>query len=169
MNKNIFNTLTITEQVDYINAQIPFKTLTKACSELGIARSTLSTRFTRNGYKLDTTQNKYVLITQYNNNVIELKHIEVINNEDEKKIKELIEILPDIKNIIKWFEEENVNNKNNNFMIEIDKFSGDIKNRTFILYESVLIKYNDFCNRHKEFKKQDLMSQALTEFIENHD
>lgn len=160
MLKEEFNNLPIAEQVKHINARLPFKTLTKACNEVNIARSTITGRFKKNGYTLDLTQNKYIR-DNYGNK------IELENNSS--SLKELLEMKDKIKALIEWFDGEQAGTIQNEFNIQLDKFEGEAISRTFVLYPNVLKRYLKFCEDHRAYRRQDILSKALTEFMDRYE
>jgi hypothetical protein len=175
LNKNEFNNLSLGKQVEYINEQLNTKTLRKACSDINIARSTINSRFKTNGYVFDIKKSKYILKSKHNTNIIDNKYHTVQNKHnrniienshvlDRDKIKELIELLPKIKILLEK-DNQNLYIEQSKLSIDKEKFGGKLRNRTFILYQNILDDYNEFCDNHREFKKQDIMSQALMEFI----
>jgi hypothetical protein len=53
--------------------------------------------------------------------------------------------------------------------IDLKRFKGEPVNRTFKLYEEVQEDFKEFCEKHKrDYKVQDLISQALFEFMEKY-
>ena len=55
---------------------------------------------------------------------------------------------------------------NNNIVIDLDNAETTLT--TIRVNSDVLKMFNDFCIQHKEFKKVDLISMALKEYILNH-
>lgn len=170
MVKEDFNKLSLKEQVEYVNTQLPSKTLTKVCGDLNIARSTLASKFKKNGYQLNSNQDKYVFVLGDNENTIEHKPIEVKKKtKDEEDIKDLLAIKDKIKSLIEWHENEQKRSKRQQFDVELDKFNGEAVSRTFVLYENILDKYVKFCEAHRAYRRQDILSQALSEFLEKYE
>lgn len=160
MLKEEFNELPIEKQVEYINSMLPFKTLTKACTEVEVPRSTITGRFKKNGYTLDLTQNKYILDLQEDKSKTEY------NSND---IKELLEIKDKLKELVEWFDGEQAGTIQKDFNIQLDKFEGEAVNRTFVLYPNVLDRYVSFCEGHRAYRRQDIISKALTEFLDRYE
>jgi hypothetical protein len=175
MLKEEFNKLDIKKQVEYINSKLPLKTLTKACDELEIARSTITGRFKKRGYTLNIEQNKYMLdksTGEYNYNdikqVINIKEIIEKENKD-NDIKELLEMKDKIKVLIKWFDEEQARTIQKDFNIQMDKFEGEPISRTFVLYPNVLERYVKFCESYRAYRRQDIFSKAIVDFLDEHE
>lgn len=53
--------------------------------------------------------------------------------------------------------------------LKINKFKGEPENRTYKIYPEVLKAFNKFCKEHRQYKVQDLISQALWEFIKKYE
>lgn len=170
MLKEQFNSLSVTEQVDYINSQLSSKTLTKACSEIEVARSTIAGRFKKEGYTLDQTQNKYILNVKSD---IKPKEISIQYNSSYKRdndVAELLEMKDKIKAIVKWFDNVQLHEKKVVGEFKIREFKEDeAVSRTFVVYNKVLGRYLKFCENHKSYKRQDIFSQALSEFLDKYE
>lgn len=188
MTKDKFNNLNIDKQVDYINKElINNKSITAVCKDLNIGRSTISDRFKKNKYTYDkdlkqyihdgcnTTVKKEVLEVDNscstavgcieNNNrivneVINLSTDDIKNNllalaNDYDTIKELIELHRRNTSVVKQ-------------QIVINIESAESKLTTIRVNSKVLDNFNNFCDNNKQFKKVDLLSQALKNFIDQH-
>ncbi|MCY6354743.1 hypothetical protein [Clostridium sp. ZS2-4] len=53
--------------------------------------------------------------------------------------------------------------------LEISTFNGNLKVKSIKIYEEVLDKFNGFMNENKQLKQQDVVSQALWEFLNKYD
>lgn len=170
MVKDEFNNLSIQDQVSYINSKLNLSTLRGICSDIGVARSTITSRFKSNGYALDLPQNKYILELQEKNNAVKDKSDVIKKKYQEDQEENIQELIPKIKEMIEWYENQIVDAAtiSHELNIELDKFKGNAVNRTFVLYENVLTEYLKFCENHRAFKRQDILSQALTEFLEKY-
>ncbi|MFQ9314458.1 MAG: hypothetical protein ACLR2R_14435 [Clostridium perfringens] len=68
MNKDEFNNLEIMEQINYLNKHLKAgQSLTNICNSIGIARSTVGGRMTKQGYTLDKNLNQYIINNKENN------------------------------------------------------------------------------------------------------
>lgn len=68
LNKNEFNNLKIIDQIDYLNKHLKDgQSLTNICNSIGIARSTVGGRMTKQGYILDKNLNQYIIENKENN------------------------------------------------------------------------------------------------------
>lgn len=159
MLKDEFNRLVIEKQVEYLNSILPLKTLTKACDELKIARSTITGRFKKSGYTLNLEQNKYILEKSISKNT----------EKSENDIKELLEMKDKLKTLIQWFDDEQAGTIQKEFNIELEKFEGEPISRTFVLYPNVLERYVKFCESHRAYRRQDIFSKSLSEFLDRYE
>ena len=68
MTKDEFNNLEIMDQINYLNKHLKAgNTLTNICNSIGIARSTVGGRMTKQGYILDKNLNQYIIDNKENN------------------------------------------------------------------------------------------------------
>lgn len=68
MTKDEFNNLEIMDQINYLNKYLnEGLTLTNICKSIGIARSTVGGRMTKQGYILDKNLNQYIIDNEENN------------------------------------------------------------------------------------------------------
>ena len=74
-----------------------------------------------------------------------------------------------IKEIIEWYE------KKQKDVIDVPEFKinhkiikGDLATKSYRLCITVIRDFEKFCNRHNEYKTQDIVSQALLELIEKY-
>lgn len=68
MTKDEFNNLEIMNQINYLNEHLKDgHTLTNICKSIGIARSTVGGRMTKQGYILDKNLNQYIIDNKENN------------------------------------------------------------------------------------------------------
>jgi len=183
MNKLEFNTLTIIEQINYVNERVKLSTTAQVCRDIGIPRNTFRDRVKRVEYVFneDVKQfeplNKEVIQLHQNNvkvqrevhgediNPIASKNTNVILKY-ENDLLDLIENKTDLLEMLK-------NYKNNIDIIEVpqldinslpEELQKDIINKSIKLYQPVQKLYDKVCNKYPGFKKQDLISLALYEF-----
>lgn len=221
MDKEQFNSLSVKDQVIVFNNLLASNSIRQACTQIGIAKTTVRDRFKKYGYLFNNEENKYINdgsgriesdgntknitasniekskvkegittsnitkdavvkkekendnktnITKSNIEVLLNKeHItELDNNVILKMYEELHEILlikDDLKELVKSKKrEENI--------IEVEKpklvlheFKEAPKAKTLKFYGEVLSMLDEFMNNHKNFIQQDIVSQALYEFL----
>lgn len=188
MNRDKFNSLEVIYQIEYINNLLKEnKTLTSIAKDLDIGRSTIRDRFKKLNYRYSKELNKYVLnngvkcisdVIQKNN-----KSLKSINNNDLIKYNDC---MPDVKQL-----NEDMKNKLVNVMSEYDvliemielykRNSNVIQSKiiidlpdveseltSFRVNKDILEEFNSFVKEQKGYRKIDLVSMALKEYMENH-
>lgn len=182
MNKDDFNKLDTLDQIEYINVQLENNnSITSICKTIGIGRSTISDRFKKAGYTYSKQLKKYI-----NNDCstdVNIKKIDELaqttdSNTDGSNIIDVLEpaqIQENILNIAKEYDtliemlemyKKNKKVLNNNIVIDLDNAETTLT--TIRVNSDVLKMFNNFCIQHKEFKKVDLISMALKEYVLNH-
>lgn len=182
MNKDDFNKLDTLNQIEYINVQLENNnSITSVCKTIGIGRSTISDRFKKAGYTYSKQFKRYI----YNDcsTDVNVKKIDELtqttdSNTDGSNIIDVLEpaqIQENILNIAKEYDtliemlemyKKNKKVLNNNIVIDLDNAETTLT--TIRVNSDVLKMFNNFCIQHKEFKKVDLISMALKEYILNH-
>ena len=135
-----------------------------------------------NGYILKDNDKSMTTVSDDNS----MKKVSIENNADEKGMTSLIDSdlknnlvglagdYPDIKKMLEWF--KNMNDDKS--MIEVsatitDGLKIDIDNSEYIrttvrVSKNSWDKFEEFCSNHKEFKKQDILSQFIKEGLEKY-
>lgn len=163
--------------------------------ELKLNKSTIVSRFTTNGYRYDEVKREYLLTKNEDESAnVLVENIPVVQKYDKSMIinevavtkqeeiclqepsldpsilldlKDIIEL----KSIIQEMAQDYIRNKN---IIDVDgsnkleiNLSGtdEIITRTIKIYKSINEDWKNFCDKNKQFKMQDLYSQALLEFM----
>ena len=196
MNKEQFNQLEVLEQIKYINNQLEKNsTLTLVCKELSIGRSTIRDRFKKLSYSYSKDLNKYVYndsvmdvlknVTTENNkcisdviykennvcntDVAQVDKITDIINKSDVEIKEtLLDIVNNYDTIKEIIELHRRNTSVIKQQIVIDVEDAESKLTTLRVNSKELGLFNSFCEDNKQYKKIDLISQALKEFRERY-
>ncbi|MDU4832652.1 MAG: hypothetical protein E6X52_08995 [Actinomyces sp.] len=184
MNKDMFNELDILEQIDFINKKLKEGySLSKLDNENIISsRKTISNRFKKVGYELNKESNQYentIEIVEPEEKEIVAKDIEkqessnlVVQGEqvNNKALEQLILNYADMNDklneVYKWYQESS-NNVVIEDKLEIDDFEGNVVVRSYKLYEPIQKEFAEFCSSSK-FRVQDILSQALKEFLEKY-
>lgn len=179
MTKEEFNNLDIIQQLEYINNQLKNnESITSICKYIGIGRSTIRDRFKKINYTYSKELNKYV-----NNNCntdVNIKKItkttvsntggcNIVKELDSNQIQEnMLNIAKEYDTLIEMLEMYKKNKKilNNNIIIDLD--NNETTLTTIRINTDILKMFNEFCQDHKEFKKVDLLSMAIKEYILNH-
>lgn len=196
MNKEEFNKLEVVEQIQYINNQLENNSsITSVCKSIGIGRSTVRDRFKKANYSYSKDLNKYIhnkcitdvmqanievnnryisseINKENNNNITDVIQkdtvTEIINKSDEEIKNNLLDLVSNydvLKDIIE-LHRRNTSVIKQQIVIDIEE--SDSKLATLRVNSKVLEQFNDFCKDNKQYKKVDLLSQAMKEFIEKY-
>lgn len=195
MNKEKFSKLDIIDQIKYINDELKNnRSVTSVCKGIGIGRSTIRDRFKKSNYIYSKELNEYV----HNNDITDVIQVnkklnnecdtsvkieenncstpviqkdlvtEIVNKSDEEIRNNLLDLVNNydvLKDIIA------LHRRNTSVVkqqIVIDLEDAESKLTTLRINSKVLDQFNEFCIKHKEYKKLDLLSQAIKEFIEKY-
>ena len=67
-----------------------------------------------------------------------------------------------------WYKLQSSNKVVDAEKFKVDDFEGEIVVRSYKLYEPIQKEFLDFCKKNNKYKVQDIISQALKEFIEKY-
>lgn len=147
MDKKLFNSLTIIEQINYFNEKLKEgKNITKICSELNISYNTVRDRFSKHFYTYNKLLNKY-------------ECVEKIFPLDEEVIEKVLE-----KVVTKIFNSPQTNISNDKLIIEPKE--DIVVHRSFRIYDKVLRNFLDFCNK-SNYNQYEILSMFIEEGIKN--
>lgn len=148
MNKKLFNSLTIIEQVNYFNEKLKEGlNISEICSEINISYNTVRHRFSKNFYTYNKLTNRY-------------ECVEKVFPIDEETIERALE-----KIITKIFNSPQINSSNNQLHIE-PKINDIIVHRSFRIYDSTLKNFLNFCE-NSNYNQYDILSKFIDEGIKN--
>ncbi len=183
MNKEEFNSLTIEEQVEYINTQLALVSLNRIAAAIGMSESTIRDRFKNKGYirqgksfvKLGTieptkenikpkTSKKNTTATS-NTKAQEQTQSNKSMKDLEKKVEGLEKELENIKAILNTITTRATDTVTTNTTKAIKKYEGDGVSRSYRVNEDVQKKWKVFCKYHSEHRVSDLISNALEEYM----
>ena len=190
MNKTEFNSLDVMEQIEYINKSLlEGNTLTNICKSIGIGRSTIRDRFKKVSYEYNKSINQYESIVE----VIESETIapaganepikedikpviqqssNLVVGTDNEILTSLINNYDDMNNKLNemydWYKLQSSNKVVQTEKFKVDDFEGDIVVRSYKLYEPIQREFLEFCKKNNKYKVQDILSQALKEFLEKY-
>lgn len=177
-----FDKLEKIDQMEYINKELTKNnTLTSICKNIPICRSTISDRFKKIGYEYNKITNQYESIVE----IVEAESVEnveiepIIQQSSNKVVAADNEILANIINnyednlsklneMYRWYELQINNNVVDTKKLIIEDFEGEIVVRSYKLYESIQKDFTEFCKRNNKYKVQDILSQALKEFLDKY-
>ena len=180
MNRTDFDVLEVLEQIKYINKSLSEGyTVTGICNYIGIGRSTIRDRFKKVGYEYNKTINQYESIIE----VVEAEPVEAIEPVIQESSNLVVETDSDILTTIinnyddnmnklnemyNWYKLQSSNKVVETEKLKIDDFEGDIVVRSYKLYESIQKEFTEFCKINNKYKVQDILSQALKEFLDKY-
>lgn len=147
MNKKIFNSLTIIEQINYFNQKLKNGlNITQICSEINISYNTIRDRFSKNFYIYNKLSNQY-------------ECVERTFPLDEEMIEKVLE-----KIVIKVFNspQDNFNNK-----LLISPREDIVVHRSFRIYDSVLKDFLSFCEK-SNYNQYEILSKFIEEGIKSY-
>lgn len=147
MNKKLFNSLTIIEQINFFNQKLKNGlNITQICSEINISYNTIRDRFSKNFYIYNKLSNQY-------------ECVERIFPLDEEMIEKVLE-----KIVIKVFNspQDNFNNK-----LLISPREDIVVHRSFRIYDSVLKDFLSFCEK-SNYNQYEILSRFIEEGIKNY-
>lgn len=195
MKKDQFNKLDIDKQIEYFNQQLlEGKSLTNICKSISIGRSTISDRFKKANYKYNGINKQYELVENNANNT-DVMEINNVNNTDVTEVDNgsctTVECIENTLDIVDLGNEDIKNNLLSlaseyeilKDMIEdyrrrasvikqqitIDIPEDGSKITTLRINNTVLNMFNEFAEANKQYRKVDLLSQALFNFIKAHE
>ena len=149
MNKKLFNSLTIIEQINYFNERLKHGlNITQVCSEINISYNTIRDRFSKNFYVYNKLNNRY-------------ECVEKIFPLDEEVIERALE-----KVVIKIFNFPQDNPNTNNQLL-IEPKEDKIVHRSFRIYDSVLKDFLLFCEK-SSYNQYEILSKFIEEGIKSY-
>lgn len=148
MNKKLFNSLTIIEQINYFNEKLKNGlNITQICSEINISYNTIRDRFSKNFYVYNKLLNRY-------------ECVERIFPLDEEVIEKAIE-----KIVIKVFNSPQKDFNNNKLLISPKE--DHVVHRSFRIYDSVLKDFLLFCEK-SNYNQYEILSKFIEEGIKTY-
>lgn len=191
MTKEEFNALEVLKQIEYINKELKNNvSITGVCKVIGVGRSTIRDRFKKLNYVFDKDVNKYVLAEENNvcntdivaeNNgcttsvkdvetikVVKEGVLEIIEKSDDEIKNNLLDLAKNYELLLEIMDTHRRNTSVIKQQIVINLDEAESKLSTLRVNSKVLEDFNLFCDRNKHFKKVDLLSQALKNFIDQY-
>lgn len=184
MTKDQFNSLDVLEQIKYINKQLENNnSITTVSKSIGVSRSTIRDRFKKLKYSYSKDLNRYVyndnitdvvqrVITENNASNTDVKPVDTVTNIINKSDVEVKETILDIVNNYDVLKEIIELHRRNTSVIKqqiiIDLEDAESKLTTLRVNSKELELFNEFCDNNKQFRKIDLISQALKDFRIKH-
>lgn len=114
-------------------------------------------QFKELGYEFNTTINKYV---QTSSNPYLNANLLVSDNDTLK------DMYMKINEVYGWYKSQC--NLPEHSDLRIDEFKGNPVSRSYKVYPDIQLEFKMFCEDHRQYKVQDLVSQAFKNFIEKY-
>ena len=188
MKKDQFNKLDIDKQIEYFNDKLlEGESLTIICKNMGIGRSTISERFKKVNYKYNKSNNKYELVenngnvtdvikgnngsittVEYAENTTNDNILDIVNLDNEDIKNNLLSLASEYEILKDMIEDYRRKASVIKQQITIDIPDSDSKITTLRINNTVLDMFNEFAEANKQYRKVDLLSQALFDFINAH-
>lgn len=183
MNKEEFNKLDLNQKAEYINSELE-KGLIRATiyKNIGIAKSTIQGQLDKE-YIFNKSLNRFIhkeaydkpktVVMQDENDIVDSNDILDVQQDLKANIVNLAEDYNTIKDMIIWYQ-NNIDDKMKTNVIEIRtgikiELEGTETTRTTIrINKNTWERFDKFAEDNKEFKKQDLMAQALEDYIDKY-
>ena len=187
MTKEEFLELDIDKKIEYLNKKLSEgQTVIRIREDLGIGEKSLQKIIRENGYKYFQKEKRYY---KDNTNVLQKNIIqgkEIFDSESKDPtivlqnykddLLEIIQAKKDIFEVIKAFKENLYYKDTTNVIevvasneIQIKDFNSEAKVTSFRVYGETLIKWKEFCSKHKKYNNQDIVSMALEEYMKKYD
>lgn len=182
MNKEEFKKLDVHEKVKYINSELEKGLLrSEIYKNIGIAKSTVQGQLEKE-YMFNKSLNKFIpkeyddkvkTVVTNGNTIIRDNNILDIQKDLKANIVNLAEEYNTIKDMLDWYK-NNIDDKAKTSVIEIKsgikiELEGTETTRTTIrINKNTWNKFKEFSEIHKEYNQQDLLAQALEEFIDKY-
>lgn len=95
----------------------------------------------------------------------EIKSNVILTKEMHDKLMEVIRMSSDLKAMVSIWKESAITNTK---MLNIKNFDGDLYVKSIKVYGEVLDEFNKFVEGHRELKQQEIINQALWEFLQKY-
>ena len=188
MKKDEFNKLDIDKQIEYFNQQLlEVGSITSVCKNIEIGRSTISDRFKKANHTFNKFNNQYELV-ENNDNITDVMEadnggittvgqventsnnnvLDIVNLDNEDIKNNLLSLASEyeiLKNMIEDYRHKSSVMKQ---QITIDIPEDESKITTLRINKTVLDMFNEFAEANSQYRKVDLLSQALFDFINAH-
>lgn len=196
MTREQFDKLEVLEQIKYINRKLEDNSsITSVCKDLNISRSTIRDRFKKLDYSYSKDLNRYVhndsvtdvvqkVTVENNKSISDVTHkgnnvsntdvarvdkvTDIINKSDVEIKETIIDIVNNYDVLKEMIELHKCNTSVIKQQIVIDVEESESKLTTLRVNRKELELFNKFCDANKQYKKIDLISQALKEFRERY-
>lgn len=186
MTKEEFLELDIDKKIEYLNEKLSEgQTVIRIREDLRIGEKFLQKIIKESGYKYFQKEKRYYKenTNVLQKNIIDGKEIFDLDYKDttivlqnyKDDLLEIVQAKEEIFEVINAFKENLYYKDTTNVIevvasneIQIKEFNSEAKGTSFRVYGETLTKWKEFCNKHKKYNNQDLVSMALEEYIEKY-
>ena len=186
MSREEFLELDIDKKIDYLNKKLSEgQTVLSIRGDLGIGEKFLQKIIKENGYKYHQKEKRYykaatkiiqkdivtdkeIFDLDYKDNTIILQGYKDDLLEIVKAKNEIFEVINAFKENKYYKDTTNVIEVMENNEIQIKDFNSEAKVTSFRVYGETLTKWKNFCNKHKKYNNQDLVTMALEEYMKKY-
>ena len=187
MDKERYKNLDIYEKLEYINKMLKEGySQTKLEPIIGISRRTMSKQFNEIGYEYNKVTKQFESIIEVIEDNSALDEIcvtaEITEEKQEssnlvvrgeqvnyKLLEEIIlnynDMNSKLNEVYKWYQNSSKEVVIEDKKLVIEDFEGKLVSRSFKLYEPIQKEFTEFCKVNNKYKVQDLISQALKNFM----
>ncbi|KOC49520.1 hypothetical protein [Clostridium botulinum] len=170
--KSTFNDLSINEQINFVNQQLNNDSsisVTKLCKKFGLNKNTVVSRFTKGGFKYDSSKRKYIkddtLVIQDNVGIKEVSLPDENSNKNStnEDLEELLKYKDDIIKLVMEHKNSDLVCKKD-MIIDNNIVGGKTTNHNFKIYTNVKNEIQELQKQYPQFRLLDLVSTALHEY-----
>ena len=178
MNRAKFDLLSNEDKINYINKKLEKgQTVIRIREDLNIGEKAFQRMVKESGYKFNQKLKRY---DKQHTNIVQVDEYDkdntnVIPYNLKDELIEIINMKEDLKQLIKNYKEGY--DKEHTQVIEIIEDKGikinlpdsEIIRSTFRVNKEVLYRWNEFCEKYKEFSKTNLLSSCMLEYMDKYD
>lgn len=178
MTRDKFDSLCSEDKIKYINKRLANgETVIRIREDLNIGEKTLQRLIKESGYKFNQKLKKY---EKCHTNIIQTDRYDkdntnIIPYDLKDNLIEIIQMKDDLKKIINHYKNRYEKERTSEVIeivgdkgIRINLPDSEIIRSTFRVNKEVLDRWNEFCEKHKEFSKTNLLSSAMDEYIKKY-
>lgn len=169
MNKKEFKMLSFADKIKYFNGKLgEGQTVTRIREDIGIGEKGWQKEVKKNGYKYDTKSKIYVEIISTTETTTNNKSMNLSLMEHEEFQNYILGNFDILKEIIEKYKTTTTSTTNKIIINLVDDKHLNPKPKSIRINEFIYQDWQRFCEENKLYRKQELISMALKEYMENH-
>lgn len=169
MNKEEFKMLSFTDKINYFNNKLrEGQTVIRIREDIGIGEKGWQKEVKKNGYKYDTKSKIYVEIISTTETTTNNKSMNLSLMEHEEIQNYILGNFDILKEIIEKYKTTTTSTTNKIIINLVDDKHLNPKPKSIRINEFIYQDWQRFCEENKLYRKQELISMALKEYMENH-